>query len=96
MPANSPSEPAPGQPLLRRLDQLAVAGLIVFSLVVLAWYWIAQGGLSHRFIEIDRVDPTTITYQVDLNTADWTEETTGTCGDIVARDSAGRPIFRGI
>lgn len=73
MSASVSPEPAPGQRLLRRLDQLAVAGLVVFALVALALYWITQGGLSHRLIEIDRVDPRKVTYQVNLNSADWTE-----------------------
>ncbi|HEY2761970.1 MAG TPA: helix-hairpin-helix domain-containing protein [Pirellulales bacterium] len=73
MSSSIPPEPAVGERLLRRLDQLAVAGLIAFALVALVWYWIAQGALSHRLIEIDRVDPRTVTYHVDLNSADWTE-----------------------
>jgi competence protein ComEA len=73
MSASVSPEPAPGQRLLRRLDQLAVAGLIAFALVALALYLITQGGLNHRLIEIDRVDPQKVTYQVDVNSADCTE-----------------------
>lgn len=59
--------------LLRRLDQLAVAALCAFALIALAIYWIAQGGLSGRLIEIDRVDPLTVQFQVDVNTAELPE-----------------------
>jgi competence protein ComEA len=67
------SEPTRGQRLLRRLDQATVAALTLLALVALAGYWLAHGGLSGRLIEIDRVDPLTIHYQVDLNAADWPE-----------------------
>jgi competence protein ComEA len=59
--------------MLRRLDQAAVAGLCLFALVAIAIYWIAQGGLSGRLIEIDRVEKLTANFQVDLNTAELPE-----------------------
>jgi competence ComEA-like helix-hairpin-helix protein len=68
-----PLESASPRWLLRRLDQLAVAGLCLFALVALAIYWLAHGGLSGRLIEIDRVDPLTVQFQVDVNTADLPE-----------------------
>ncbi len=60
-------------PLLRRLDQAAVAGLCLFALVSLAAYWLVHGGMSGRLIEIDRVDPLTVQFRVDLNQAAWSE-----------------------
>jgi competence protein ComEA len=75
MPAESPDpRRADHKPwLLRRADQFAVAILCAFSLVALAIYWVAHGGLSGRLIEIDRVDPLTVQYKVDINKADWPE-----------------------
>lgn len=73
MPADSPSEPVGQERLLRRADQATVAVILVFALVSLACYWVARGGLSGRLIEIDRVDPLAVHFQIDLNTADWPE-----------------------
>lgn len=72
---SSDTPPESGSPpgLLRRLDQLAVAGLCVFALVALALYWLAHGGLSGRLIEIDRIDPLTAQFQVDVNAAELPE-----------------------
>ena len=71
------SSPAPEPPssrwLLRRADQAAIAALVLFSLGAMACYWIVQGGLHGRMIHIDRVDPLTVHYQVDLNTAEKPE-----------------------
>ncbi len=41
--------------------------------MALAAYWFAQGGLSGSLIEIDRVDPLTVQFQVDVNTAELPE-----------------------
>lgn len=67
--------PESGSPpwLLRRFDQLAVAALCAFALVAVSLYWLAHGGLSGRLIEIDRVDPLTVEFQVDVNAADLPE-----------------------
>ena len=56
-----------------RADQAAIAALVLFSLGAMACYWIVQGGLHGRMIHIDRVDPLTVHYQVDLNTAEKPE-----------------------
>jgi competence protein ComEA len=61
------------RPLLRRLDQAAVAVLVVFALVGMGVYWIVQGGPRGQLIEIDRADPLTAQFLVDINKADWPE-----------------------
>ena len=81
MPAEPTPQPHYTQPknthwLLRRADQVAIAGLALFALVAMAWYWIAQGGLSGRLIEIEHANQVTADFKVDVNTADWTELTT--------------------
>jgi competence ComEA-like helix-hairpin-helix protein len=73
MTSPAPPEPRSSRWLLRRADQAAIAGLTLFALGAMAYYWIAQGGLRGRLIEIDRVDPLSVQYQVDLNTADKPE-----------------------
>ena len=68
------SAPSP-QPhwLLRRADQVAVAALVVVALGALGGWWISQGGLGGRLIEIDQAEPLSANFQVDINTADWPE-----------------------
>jgi competence protein ComEA len=67
---------APSRPprwLLRRADQAAVAALVVVALAAMAGWWTAHGGWRGHMIEIDRADPLTARYEVDINTADWPE-----------------------
>jgi competence protein ComEA len=59
--------------LLRRADQVAVAALVMSAAVALAGWWFAHGGWQGRLIEIDRADPLTVHFEVDINSADWPE-----------------------
>ncbi len=59
--------------LLRRADQAAVAALVVVALAAMGGWWIGHGGLGGRLIEIDKADPLTARFQVDINKADWPE-----------------------
>jgi competence protein ComEA len=71
-----PASPNPSERsrwILRRLDQLAVALLLVAGLVSLGGYWISHGGLRGGLIEIDRASPQTARFAVDINAADWPE-----------------------
>ena len=61
------------RPVLRRMDQAAVAALIALSLVGMGVYWVVQGGPRGELIEIDRAEPLTARYLVDINKADWPE-----------------------
>jgi competence protein ComEA len=61
------------RPLLRRLDQAAVASLVALALGGMAVYWFANGGHRGELIEIDRAEPLTARYLVDINQADWPE-----------------------
>jgi competence protein ComEA len=73
----SPSHPKPERPpvrpLLARMDQAAVAVLLMAALVSVGLYWLARGGASGRLIEIDRASPQAVQFQVDINQADWPE-----------------------
>ena len=42
------------RPVLRRMDQAAVAGLVLCALVGMGVYWVVQGGPRGELIEIDR------------------------------------------
>lgn len=61
------------RPLLREVDQVAVAALVLLALVGMAAYWIAAGGLRGELVEIDRVGPLEARFQVDVNRARWPE-----------------------
>lgn len=79
---NSPPQPkderipnaGPQSPyILRRRDQLTVAAWLSVALIAIGWWWIAQGGLTGRVIELDRAPPLQAQFQVDINRADWPE-----------------------
>ncbi len=59
--------------LLRRADQVAVAALVVSALVAMVGWWAVHGGWRGQLIEIDRADPLTARFEVDINAADWPE-----------------------
>ena len=59
--------------MLRRMDQAAVAALVTLALVGMGVYWVVQGGPRGELIEIDRAEPLTARYLVDINKADWPE-----------------------
>ena len=52
------------RPVLRRMDQAAVAALVTLSLVGMGVYWIVQGGPRGELIEIDRAEPLSARYLV--------------------------------
>src|SRR6476659_9546553 len=68
-------QPADGgwRPVLRRVDQATVAALVALSLVGMGVYWVVQGGPRGELIEIDRAEPLTARYLVDINKAEWPE-----------------------
>ena len=61
--------------LLRRADQAFVGAATLLLLAALAGYWIAQGGLRGRLLEVDRAPRQHAQFQVDINAADWPELT---------------------
>jgi competence protein ComEA len=71
--ANQPANDGGRRPLLRRMDQAVVAVLVMFALVGMGVYWFVQGGPRGELIEIDRAEPLTARYLVDINKAEWFE-----------------------
>jgi competence protein ComEA len=61
------------RPMLRRADQAAVAGLVFLALVGMSAYWFVHGGHRGELIEIERAEPLTARYLVDINKAEWPE-----------------------
>jgi competence protein ComEA len=59
--------------LPHRTDQLAVALSVLAALAAMAAWWAAHGGWRADLIEIDRADPLTAKFEVDINSAEWPE-----------------------
>lgn len=61
------------RPWIKPRDQTSLLALAASLLVMMASYWIYQGGHQGKLIDIDRVDPLQASYLVDINRADWPE-----------------------
>jgi len=59
--------------LLRRADQVGVAVLVAAGLITTAGWFVAQGGLRGRLVELERGEPQTARFEVDVNSAQWPE-----------------------
>ena len=59
--------------LLRRSEQATVAILVAAGLVSMIVWWLYRGGASGRTVEIERAQPQTAQFQVDINKAAWPE-----------------------
>ena len=70
--SSDPGKPHPSW-LLRRADQAAVATLTLVALAAMVGYWVVHGGIGGRLIEVDRTEPRSAQFKVDINSADWTE-----------------------
>ena len=74
MPPDS-KPPTPHLPnwLLRRADQAAVAVFVAAGLLATATWWMFHGGWRGNLIELQRAEPKTARFEVDINTAEWPE-----------------------
>lgn len=59
--------------VLRRADQATVAAILVLALGSMIGWWVGQGGLGRRRIELEGAEPLHYQFQVDLNSAPWQE-----------------------
>ncbi|MCG8587112.1 MAG: helix-hairpin-helix domain-containing protein [Pirellulales bacterium] len=74
MPQASPKErPTRRAVLLRRGEQVVVGSTVALALLAIAGYWFANGGHRGRLIDIDRVEPLSAEFKVDVNAAEWPE-----------------------
>jgi competence protein ComEA len=56
-----------------RGEQALLAAVVAAALLAMMAAWFYQGGSRGRLIEIDRAEPVKISFQVDINRADWPE-----------------------
>jgi competence protein ComEA len=70
-----PNSPPPAWPrlVLKRADQAVAAVVIGLSLAAMGGYWLWQGHLQGRMVEIDRAEPLVVEFRLDINRADWPE-----------------------
>ena len=75
MPPDAKTTDVPRQPpwLLRRTDQAVVAVLVLLGLAATVGWWVHNGGLRGRMVEIERAEPQVAAFEVDINSADWPE-----------------------
>ncbi len=66
---NDPSFSSP----LRRADQSFVATLVFIALVAMGLYWISAGGHRGDLVDIDRAEPLSAGFRMDVNSASWPE-----------------------
>jgi competence protein ComEA len=62
-----------GSWLPRLADQAGVALLILLALAGIVSWWVSQGGLQGRLIEMQQAPPLAAAFRVDINVADWPE-----------------------
>jgi competence protein ComEA len=59
--------------VLRRADQAVAATLLAVGLAAIGGWWVWQGRLAGRMIDIDATAPMAIETKIDVNRADWPE-----------------------
>ena len=59
--------------LLKWTDQVCCVGLIAAALGWMGATWIYHDGLRGGLIDLDRSEPVPLSFQLDINAADWAE-----------------------
>jgi len=59
--------------LLRRVDQAVVTLLVLAGLAASVVWWLSHGGARGKLVELERADPQTVRFEVDINSATWPE-----------------------
>ena len=73
MPSSPPLPKPPPHWLLHRADQVTAAILIAVGLLAVIGWWIDHNRTRWRTVEIERAEPQTASFQVDINKANWPE-----------------------
>jgi competence protein ComEA len=78
------AEPAPRRPIpflpgarslfgLTRADHVVLALLSAVALSLMIWHWARLSGWGMRPVEVRNLDPESLDYRIDVNTATWVE-----------------------
>jgi competence protein ComEA len=59
--------------LLHRTEQAVVAFCVAAGLLATVVWWVSLGGLGGHVVEIERAEPQTAQFLVDINRAEWPE-----------------------
>ncbi len=59
--------------VLNPAEQVAAAVLTAIALMFVALWWVWQGAVTGRTIDVDRAPPVPISFVVNVNEADWPE-----------------------
>ncbi len=74
MNANSPEEgPTKVLYVLRRRDQAGVAAMVAVGVVMMGVWWGWNDRNENRLVEFDRAEPRQVTFEINLNWAEWPE-----------------------
>jgi competence protein ComEA len=55
------------------VDQAVVALFFLAGLAATVVWWMNHGGASGNLVELERADPRTVRFEVDINSATWPE-----------------------
>lgn len=47
--------------------------MVLLALLAMAGWWLAGGGWQGRLVEVERAEPLTARFEIDINAADWPE-----------------------
>ena len=86
---------------LTRPDQLILAVLAGGALMLMIWHWARLSGWGTRPVEVERLDPRSLEYRIDINTATWVEwvQLDGigeTLAERIIEDRTARGPFRSV
>lgn len=59
--------------VLRRPDQAGVAAMVAVAAVMMGAWWGWNDRIERRLVEFDRAEPRQVTFEIDLNRAEWPE-----------------------
>jgi competence protein ComEA len=58
---------------LTRADHLVLALLCAVALSLMIWHWARLSGWGMRPVEVERLNPASLDYRIDVNSATWVE-----------------------
>jgi len=84
---------------IRATDQTTVAVITAVAIAAIVASWVYRGGLRGRMIDIETAAPVQVTFQIDINSADWPEWTLlpgigETMAKRIVQDRSERGLFR--